>query len=327
MDKPKTINGLMKHLRNNGVSIKNSRQKNQLINQGYYHGYKAYRFFKDSNTKLPINNYEQINRTIIYDTKLKSLFYDKIMFIETALKNRCLNIILKEINSHNINDLYEKGIESFKNCPPNYNEAQKIKAQKNLLSLQTTIHSNISKAYKKGNPKITHFYNNVNYTNIPLWSIFETMTMGDFGALMQCLVYDLRDKISKDIGINLSTDTERKLVAKYIYTLKDLRNAIAHNDVVYDARFRNIDPSNSMKQCLVLDMNLPYVNFKDIVDYIALVTYFLKLLHVNKKEIKSFVNEFEVITNEYINSVPKCISDKTIKSNWLQRISKIRKFI
>ena len=35
----KSINGLMKHLRDNGIAIKGSTQKRQLINTGYYHGY------------------------------------------------------------------------------------------------------------------------------------------------------------------------------------------------------------------------------------------------------------------------------------------------
>lgn len=327
MNKPKTINGLMKHLRSNGVNIKNSKQKIQLTNQGYYHGYKGYRFFKDSTCVLPVSDYEHINRTIIYDSKLKSLFYDKIMFIETALKNKSLDVIVNEIKSDNVNDLYDSGIESFKNCPTSYTNKQKTDAQKNLLALQSTIHSNVSYAYKKGNPKITHFYNNVKYTNIPLWSIFETMTMGDFGFLMSTLIYDLRDKISKNIGLNLSVDTNRVLLSKYIYTLKDLRNAIAHNDVVYDGRFRKIDPSNSMKQCLILDMKLPYVNFKDIIDYVALIIYFLKLLHVNKSEMKNFVNSFEMITDEYINSIPNRISAITINKNWKNRVSIIKKFI
>lgn len=43
--KPKTINGLMKHLRSNNVGISDTKQKRQLINQEYYHGYKGYRFF------------------------------------------------------------------------------------------------------------------------------------------------------------------------------------------------------------------------------------------------------------------------------------------
>ena len=62
---PKTINGLMKHLREkNHVKIKSSRQKIQLTTQGYYHGYKGYRFYKISTKRLPINDYEEINQTL-----------------------------------------------------------------------------------------------------------------------------------------------------------------------------------------------------------------------------------------------------------------------
>ena len=31
-------------------------------------------------------------------------------------------------------------------------------------------------------------------------------------------------------------------------------HAIAHNDVVYDTRFKKMDPSRPMKQCLILEM-------------------------------------------------------------------------
>ena len=72
--------------------------------------------------------------------------------------------------------------------------------------------------------------------------------MGDFGYLLSCLTQDVRRKISRNIGLNLSSDTNCTLVYKYVYTLKDLRNAIAHNDVVYDTRFRKMDPSKPMKQ-------------------------------------------------------------------------------
>ena len=41
----KTTDGLMRHLRDNGIAISGSAQKRQLINTGYYHGYKGYRFF------------------------------------------------------------------------------------------------------------------------------------------------------------------------------------------------------------------------------------------------------------------------------------------
>lgn len=42
----KTTDGLMRHLRTNGIAISGSTQKQQLINTGYYHGYKGYRLRK-----------------------------------------------------------------------------------------------------------------------------------------------------------------------------------------------------------------------------------------------------------------------------------------
>lgn len=41
----KSIDGLMRHLRNSGIAISGSGQKRNLMNTGYFHGYKGYRFF------------------------------------------------------------------------------------------------------------------------------------------------------------------------------------------------------------------------------------------------------------------------------------------
>ena len=53
------------------------------------------------------------------------------------------------------------------------------------------------------------------------------------------LIFDVRDDISKRLSLNVSCDTDRQLIYKYIYTLKDLRNAIAHNAVVFDTSIAN----------------------------------------------------------------------------------------
>ena len=47
----KTTDALMKHLRKSGISIGGSKQKRQLINTGYFHGYKGYRFFGNASRK------------------------------------------------------------------------------------------------------------------------------------------------------------------------------------------------------------------------------------------------------------------------------------
>ena len=49
MNSPQTINGLMRHLRNDcKIQISGSYQKQQLTSYGYYHGYKGYRFAGNS---------------------------------------------------------------------------------------------------------------------------------------------------------------------------------------------------------------------------------------------------------------------------------------
>ncbi len=323
----KTTDGLMRHLRDNGIAISGSAQKRQLVNTGYFHGYKGYRFFKNASNQLPFTTYNEVYATIQYDSALKNLLYGKMMFIETAVKNIALEGILINANSESIQDMYDKVVSGYKNAPSHYSPEQKKKLQQNKLNLQNSIQSSLANAYRKNNPKITHFYNNVGYSDVPIWALFEIMTMGDFGYLLSCLTYDVRDDISRRIGLNLSSDTDRQLIFKYIYTLKDLRNAIAHNSVVFDTRFRNIDPTPAMKQCLISEIGLPYVNFKTIGDYVILMCYYLKMLHVPKTEIKAFIRDFEKLTSDYGASVNPSVAHTVIHPDLSARMSLLKIYI
>ena len=56
----------MRHLRNNGISINGSTQKRQLRNEGYFHGYKGYRFFRYPEHKINSKQPEKINSSVIF---------------------------------------------------------------------------------------------------------------------------------------------------------------------------------------------------------------------------------------------------------------------
>lgn len=323
----KTTDGLMRHLRDNGIAISGSAQKRQLINTGYYHGYKGYRYFKSAGNRLPFTSYQELYATIEYDSALKSLFYGKMMFIETAVKNIALQGILENANSESIQGMLDHVVSNYNNTPSSFSADQKKYAQQCKLNLQRSIQASLASAYSKGNPKITHFYNNPNYSSVPIWALFEIMTMGDLGYLLSCLTFDVREDISKRIGLDLSNDTSRQLLYKYIYALKDLRNAIAHNAVVFDTRFRNIDPTRAMKACLVSEVHLPYVNFKTIGDYVILMCYYLKILHMPKIEIKAFIREFERITEVYRSSVDPAVSSIVIHPDLASRMNILKNFI
>ena len=94
-DKAKTINGLMIHLRDDcGININGSKEKLQLTQYGYYHGYKGYRFIKKRQNTIPYTNFSEIIAVINYDNVLKKLVYPALMFVEMAVKNFTLEQIV-----------------------------------------------------------------------------------------------------------------------------------------------------------------------------------------------------------------------------------------
>ena len=222
----KSIDGLMRHLRNNGIAISGTPQKRKLMNTGYFHGYKGYRFFRDPSNRLPFISYDEVYATIEYDSKLKALFYSKVMFIETAVKNIALECILNKTGSENIQDMYDRAISGYRNAPPDADENKKRKLQKEKLQLQKNIQNLLVSEYGKGNRKITHFYNHMSYNDVPIWALVEIMMLGDFAQLLSCLTIETREDISRKLGIELRDDTYRELIYNYLYMIKDLRNAI-----------------------------------------------------------------------------------------------------
>lgn len=222
--------------------------------------------------------------------------------------------------------MYDIAVENY-NTDPSLPERKRHEIQENKLSLQNTVQSYLFSSYRSNNPKITHFYNNMSYSGVPVWALFEVLNMGDFGKLLSCLTYDVRDAITRKLGLNISVDTNRALIYKFIYCLKDLRNAIAHNDVVFDSRFKRFNSSKAMEECIKQDVGLSYMNFDKIDDYIILVSYYLKLLEVPKTEITAFIESFESIVDEYKKSVSEQVSGVVIHPDLNNRINILKKFI
>lgn len=71
-DKPKSIDELMLYLRDvKGINISGHEQKQKLMNMGYYHGYKGYRYIGNPNKKAPFSDFSQL--AAVYE------FYNKLV--------------------------------------------------------------------------------------------------------------------------------------------------------------------------------------------------------------------------------------------------------
>ena len=155
MASPQTINGLMRHLRNDcNVQINGSKQKKQLVSYGYYHGYKGYRFVKQQTAQIPYTNFSEVVAVIEYDNNMKAALYPTLMFLETALKNIVCNTLVEGLRQGTFDYVYK---ERMSDNPSN------AKLQLKRLKLRNSVYSQLSRRYsdedRRENQMVRHFYN------------------------------------------------------------------------------------------------------------------------------------------------------------------------
>ncbi len=69
--RPKSTNGLMRYLRDEkGIAISGSVQKRKLMNMGYYHRYKGYRYINTPSNQVSYDTFDELLAVYDFDTQL-----------------------------------------------------------------------------------------------------------------------------------------------------------------------------------------------------------------------------------------------------------------
>lgn len=320
----KSINGLMKYLREkHHIAIKGSLDKQHLKSVGYYHGYKGYRYIKKPSNKLIFSDFDEVMAIIDFDNKIKALLYPQVMFIETALKSYALEIIIQEGKTENFSEIYSNlmtDYKSYSNQSENYKNAYKKR-----LDTFNRIQNVIATSYASDNNIVSHYLKNDE--SIPIWAIFEIITLGEFGNLISTFNLKTRQNISKDIGFNIAFDSSGKLVENIILAIKDLRNAIAHNNVIFDTRFKKRRISKTLEKAIIQETNVQSILFTSITDYLILIIYILKNLKKTNTELSKLINDYLKLADELKCKVPQNIYDQIILTNDKNKLNDLKKFI
>lgn len=320
--KMKTTNALMKHLREtHNISIGGSKDKRNLINIGYYHGYKGYRYINNPQNRIKISNFNEIVSIVDFDSKLKSLLYPQIMQIETISKNIVLQLLVEEYKTDEFNEIYENGMTDYRNAAGN----EYKKRMKHRIGVQNSIYSSLSRSYNNNNKIVSHFYSKDKH--VPIWAIFEIITLGTFADLINSLEISVRRKINKEMKINVAFDTNAKFPEKIIYLIKSLRNSIAHNDVVFDVRFKDGNVDTTLCKYLENEINSSNIDFSTLTDYILLIAVLLKKYGITKTEINKFINDYEKLIEEFRNNIPINIYNQVVHTNTKTKLCDLRNFI
>lgn len=321
--KPKSIDSLMKIMRDDKkININGSIQKRKLRCMGYFHGYKGYRYCNSPTSQIKYSDFNQIQAVYDFDMQLKTLLYPRIMFIETAMKNYALEIILKEAGSGNFSDIFTKILNDYKSF--RIGTAEYKKALMKRLTLRNRIFSAISNSYDHKNI-VNHYYDNDRL--MPVWAIFELLSLGEFGNFIASLNIDVRQKISGSIGIQKNFDSNGKMIQNIVFALKDLRNAVAHNNTIFDTRFSTGNIGQGVSKYLKNETNIKDIKFNSIADYIVLIVVLMKHFNCSKNETMAFVQQFEKACEDLRKAVPIGICTKIIFTDTKSKIGLLKKYI
>ena len=322
-NKPKSINSLMAHMRDSkNIQIGGSFQKRKLRVMGYFHGYKGYRYYNDPKNLLPFANFNELQAVYDFDMKLKAVFYPQIMFLETAIKNYTLEIILSEASSKRFAEIYSKLMTDYKSYKKDSKSFRNAMAKR--MNVRNKVYGNISKYYSKSNI-IKHYYDSDR--PVPMWAVFEILSLGEFANFISCINQPTRKKISNSVGIDANVDSSGRMVEDIVFTLKDLRNSIAHNNTVFDTRFKTGSVKKNIMNYISQKTNIANIDFKTIVDYLILICFVQKLLKCNKSDILAFIKQFEDICESFRKQVPMNIYSKIIYTDSRKKIKSLKTFL
>lgn len=320
----KTIDALMRYLRDNHViNIGGSNQKKKLRSIGYYHGFKGYRFIKNPTNRITFTDFKEIVAFNTFDMDLKSLFYPQVMFIETAIKNLMLEVVVNHSKTDSFDEIYENHLTYYKTYRIGSRDYKN--ALNSRLKLRNSFYGTLSRDFLSGKPVVVHFYHNDKY--VPIWAIFEVISLGEFGNFVASSNISMKRDISNLLKINIAFDTDGKLTETIIFLLKDLRNAIAHNDGVFDTRFKRSQVNTTLPQLLMNETGITNITFDTIVDYLILTVYLQKNIGVSKTELVQFVRKFETVINEFRKEIPISIYSRILYTDTRNKISALKSFI
>ena len=318
-----SINQLMKYLRNHHqISVK-SNQAQSLRNIGYYHGYKGYRFIRTPNQRIPFSSLDEVIALNKFDMQLKTLIYPNVMFIENALKSYVIEAVLQDSKSENLDVVFNKSITAYQSYTPGSPQYHNQYAKR--MTLKGKINNALLRDYSHQKQTVNHFFDTDR--PIPILAVFESLTLGEFGTFFACSNANVKLKISRILHLPSNLDSDGKISEYMIYTIKDLRNAVAHNNTVFDTRFQTITINKRLISLLETEVGITGLDFKYIDAYIILITYILRKMGETKTACKQFVSSFIDCTDLLRIQISPNISNPILGTQQHAHLNQLQNFI
>jgi abortive infection bacteriophage resistance protein len=91
----------------------------------------------------------------------------------------------------------------------------------------------------------------------------------------------------------ISIDTNRELLSSMLYTIKALRNAVAHNNIIFDTRFKDRKISPILKKWTEKETNIQNISLYSLIDYIIIICCLLKRIDFTGTKARILLNQYK----------------------------------
>ena len=189
-----------------------------------------------------------------------------------------------------------------------------------------------------------HGYKGYRYHNNPantyaFNSFDEVQAIYDFDMVIKTMFYPeimfletafknyVLEVILEDAKSKRFADIYAKLLPLIVYALKDLRNAVAHNNTIFDARFKTGKVSLRIAKCISAETGINNITFESIVDYVILISFMMKLLECPKKKIMAFIRLFEKNCEELRGKVSTSIFNTVVYTDTRTKLNLLKKYL
>ena len=173
---------------------------------------------------------------------------------------------------------------------------------------------------------VRHFYNRGE--DAPLWAVFEILYLSDLASFFECLNESMREHIMTQLNMfDVSIDTNRNLLSSMLYTIKSLRNSVAHNNIIFDTRFKDRKISPVLKKWVEKETGIQNITLYSLIDYIIIVCCLLKRVDFSSTRAKQLVHAYKKQNQILQRSVAPAIYTQIIQQNVTQKITALETYL
>ena len=244
-------------------------------------------------------------------------------YLFDVLDGNAIESVLMDSRSENLDVIFNKSITNYRSFPRGSDSYHKQYEKR--MNLKGKINTALLRDYSNKKQTVNHFFDSDRA--IPIWAIFESLTLGEFGTFFSCANSNVKLRTSRILHLPSNLDSDGKLTEYIIYTVKDLRNAIAHNNTIFDTRFQTSRINQRLVSLLQSETGIANLNFKYIDAYIVLIAYVLRKMGETKTSCKQFISSFIVCTDDLRSQISPNICNQILGTHQRPHLIALQNFL